>query len=85
MRLYWVVSVTLYTYDVTWEGFQLWIWTAVEVNLGVVCGCAPMLRPLVAKGRGWYNESVKQKRRKSIVRDSKRRCVSVGGKGDIEG
>lgn len=48
MRLYWVIRVMLYTYDVTWDGFELWIWTAVEVNLGVVCGCAPMLRPLVA-------------------------------------
>lgn len=51
MRLYWVIQVTLYTYDVTWDGFELWIWTAVEVNMGVVCGCAPMLRPLVMR---WF-------------------------------
>lgn len=37
------------TYDVTWEGFYLWIWAAVEVNLGVICGCVPALRPLFCR------------------------------------
>lgn len=39
----------LETYDITWEGFNLWIWAAVEVNLGVICGCVPVLRPLLVK------------------------------------
>lgn len=53
MRTYWVHYVELETYDVTWEGFYLWIWAAVEVNLGVICGCAPVLKPLLfpAKSR----------------------------------
>lgn len=46
VRLYWVAEVVNNTYDVTWSGFCMWIWTAVEVNLGVMCGCAPTLRPL---------------------------------------
>lgn len=46
MRTYWIHYVELETYDVTWEGFYLWIWAAVEVNLGVICGCAPVLKPL---------------------------------------
>ncbi|KAF7560124.1 hypothetical protein G7046_g4035 [Stylonectria norvegica] len=51
MRAYWTHHVTDETYDVTWEGFYLWIWTAVEANLGVICGCVPALRPLFrAKG-----------------------------------
>lgn len=37
------------TYDITWEGFNLWMWAAVEVNLGVICGCVPVLRPLLTK------------------------------------
>lgn len=49
MRLHWVIKVTLHTYDVTWDGYQLWIWTAVEVNLAVVCGCAPTCRCLVTR------------------------------------
>ncbi|KAI8717541.1 hypothetical protein NCS52_00830300 [Fusarium sp. LHS14.1] len=46
MRAYWTHYVTDETYDVTWEGFYLWIWTAVEANLGVICGSVPALRPL---------------------------------------
>ncbi|KAH8879185.1 hypothetical protein GQ53DRAFT_855095 [Thozetella sp. PMI_491] len=46
MRAYWVHHVVEETYDVTWEGFDLWIWTAVEVNLGVIAGCIPVLKPL---------------------------------------
>ncbi|KAK8092245.1 uncharacterized protein PG998_015077 [Apiospora kogelbergensis] len=34
MRTYWVHHVELETYDVTWEGWELWIWAAVEANLG---------------------------------------------------
>ncbi|KAH9885327.1 hypothetical protein F4778DRAFT_787260 [Xylariomycetidae sp. FL2044] len=47
LRTYWVHYVEFETYDVTWEGFYLWIWAAVEANLGVICGCAPVLKPLV--------------------------------------
>ncbi|WDK12808.1 hypothetical protein CGRA01v4_04089 [Colletotrichum graminicola] len=47
MRTYWVHHVGMQTYDVTWEGFELWIWTALEANLDVVCGCVPVLRPLL--------------------------------------
>jgi hypothetical protein len=46
MRTYWVVEVVNDTYDVTWNGFCMWFWVAVEVNLGVICGCVPTLRPL---------------------------------------
>lgn len=46
MRTYWIYYVEYETYDVTWEGFNLWIWAAVEVNLGVICGCVPTLKPL---------------------------------------
>ena len=51
MRTYWVYHVVYRTYDVTWEGFDLWIWTAVEANLGVICGCVPTLKVLVWPSR----------------------------------
>ena len=47
IRTYWVYYVVEETYDVTWYGFHLWMWTAVEVQLGIVCGCVPWLRSLV--------------------------------------
>ncbi|KAK4655199.1 hypothetical protein QC762_300290 [Podospora pseudocomata] len=52
LRLYWIWHVVERTYDVTWEGFHLWIWTAVEVHLGVICGCVPWLKSLV---KFWKN------------------------------
>ncbi|KAF2477633.1 uncharacterized protein BDR25DRAFT_274930 [Lindgomyces ingoldianus] len=50
-RAYWVHYVLFETYDVTWEGFQIWVWTAVETNVGVICGCIPSLKPLLFPAR----------------------------------
>ena len=47
MRAYWVHYMVDSTYDVTWEGWELWIWTAVEINLGIIAGCVPLLKPLL--------------------------------------
>ena len=46
IRIYYVDYVLNRTYDVTWYGFTLWIWTAVEVQLGLICGCVPWLKSL---------------------------------------
>ncbi|KAI5782611.1 hypothetical protein EDC01DRAFT_220039 [Geopyxis carbonaria] len=37
------------TYDVTWEGYNTWLWTAVEIDLGIITGSVPPLRPLVRR------------------------------------
>ncbi|KAH6972658.1 hypothetical protein EDB80DRAFT_784292 [Ilyonectria destructans] len=65
MRAYWSHYVIEETYDVTWDGFYLWIWTAVEANLGVICGSIPALRPLFktifrSKHSSYYNTSTAQ-------------------------
>jgi hypothetical protein len=63
MRAYWVWFVEYQTYDVTWYGFYLWIWAAVEANLGVICGCIPVLKPLVwrsSKTASQYGKSAGQ-------------------------
>ncbi|KAK4142211.1 uncharacterized protein C8A04DRAFT_13415 [Dichotomopilus funicola] len=44
LRTYWIHYVVEETYDVTWYGFHLWMWTAVEIHLGIICGCAPWLK-----------------------------------------
>ncbi|EAQ88607.1 hypothetical protein CHGG_05226 [Chaetomium globosum CBS 148.51] len=43
---YWIHYVVQETYDVTWYGFHLWLWTALEVHLGIICGCVPWMRSL---------------------------------------
>lgn len=47
VRMYWVHYITDRTYDPTWQGIHLWIWTAIEIDLGVICGCVPWLKSLV--------------------------------------
>ncbi|KAK7528374.1 uncharacterized protein IWZ02DRAFT_368926, partial [Phyllosticta citriasiana] len=32
------------TYDTTWALYNLWIWTAVEMHVGMGCACLPSLR-----------------------------------------
>jgi hypothetical protein len=46
IRTYYIHVVVQASYDVTWEGFHLWLWTAVEVQLGIICGCVPWLKSL---------------------------------------
>ncbi|EUC45546.1 hypothetical protein COCMIDRAFT_95210 [Bipolaris oryzae ATCC 44560] len=46
-RAYWIHYTLFRTYDATWEGYQIWVWTAIETNVGVICGCIPALKPLL--------------------------------------
>lgn len=46
VRIYWAHYILQETYDVTWYGFQLWLWMAVEVQLGLICACVPWLKSL---------------------------------------
>lgn len=50
-RAYWIHYTLFRTYDATWEGYQIWVWTAVETNVGVICGCIPALKPLLFPAR----------------------------------
>lgn len=44
MRLYFTWKVFYDTYDVTWVGWELWIWTLLELHVGVMCANAPALK-----------------------------------------
>jgi hypothetical protein len=50
-RAYWIHFTLYETYDATWEGYNIWVWTAVETNVGVICGCIPALKPLLFPAR----------------------------------
>lgn len=52
VRTYWIYYIIEETFDPTWQGFHLWIWTAVEVHLGVICGCVPWLKSLIKYKKG---------------------------------
>jgi hypothetical protein len=48
LRLYYTIATNSST-DSPWEGFYLWTWEGIEVNLGIVCASAPCLKSLVAR------------------------------------
>lgn len=54
MRTYYAIYIYFYTYDITWYAYQAWIWTALEADLGVICGSAPALKVIF---RRYFNHS----------------------------
>ncbi|CAI6342485.1 unnamed protein product [Periconia digitata] len=44
MRLYATWRIFYDSYDVTWVGWELWIWTLLELHVGVICANAPALK-----------------------------------------
>ncbi|KAK3986827.1 hypothetical protein QBC44DRAFT_332569 [Cladorrhinum sp. PSN332] len=87
LRTYWIYHVIERTYDVTWEGFHLWIWTAVEVHLGVICGCVPWLKSLVKFWKnggttvGGYSRS-RSRSKSKVLNGSKAGKLNVPGAGE---
>ncbi|KAL4779849.1 hypothetical protein BJX76DRAFT_361400 [Aspergillus varians] len=49
VRLYYANRIYHVSYDVTWDGYQLWLWVLVEINLAVISASIPTIRPLVRK------------------------------------
>ncbi|KAH6620442.1 hypothetical protein C7974DRAFT_316803 [Boeremia exigua] len=49
VRTWFIYKSLVTTYDNTWYAYPLWIAAAVEIDLGVICASAPVLRPLISK------------------------------------
>ena len=48
LRLYYSITAER-SNDAPWEGFNLWTWESVEVNLGIICASAPCLKALISR------------------------------------
>jgi hypothetical protein len=48
LRLYYSI-ITDKSPDTPWEGFYLWTWESIEINLGIVCASAPCLKSLITR------------------------------------
>ncbi|KAF6813865.1 integral membrane protein [Colletotrichum plurivorum] len=48
IRLKYLVSLA-HTFDATWDNVDVVIWSSIEVNLAIMCGSLPALRPLFKK------------------------------------
>ncbi|KAL5411384.1 hypothetical protein PMIN03_004883 [Paraphaeosphaeria minitans] len=49
VRTYYIYESLIVQYDNTWYSYPLWIAAAIEIDLGVICASAPVLRPLLTK------------------------------------
>jgi hypothetical protein len=52
IRTVYIWRTTNETYDETWVGYTLWLWTAVESDLAIICACTPALNPFFRKYLG---------------------------------
>lgn len=44
-----ILNTLLYAEDVTWEMTAIANWSTVEMNIAIVCGCMPVLKPILSK------------------------------------
>ncbi|KAK5108050.1 hypothetical protein LTR62_008824 [Meristemomyces frigidus] len=47
VRTYYIWEAFMQSYDETWMAYPLWICAAVEIDVGVICACAPALKSLL--------------------------------------
>lgn len=52
IRTVYIWRTTNETYDETWIGYTLWLWTAVESDLAIICACTPALKPFFKRYLG---------------------------------
>ncbi|KAI6849304.1 hypothetical protein KC327_g772 [Hortaea werneckii] len=59
VRTYYIWKGLMDTYDATWYAYPLWIAAAVEIDVGVICACAPALKTLFhfssSNTQGYYS------------------------------
>ena len=36
-------------HDVSWYGYDLWVYTSIETNIGVICASIPSVKPLLVR------------------------------------
>lgn len=47
-RTYYLWKIN-HTYDTSWAGFDLFVWSLVECHLAIICACAPSMRAFVRR------------------------------------
>lgn len=46
LRLVTIVHIYYFTYDLTWESLDIWIWTGIESHTAILCASIPALHHL---------------------------------------
>ncbi|KAK8038668.1 hypothetical protein PG993_007079 [Apiospora rasikravindrae] len=53
IRLRLLIHLDLESPDITYNFVTSWIWSVIEVNIGIVCACLPSLKPLLSLAVKW--------------------------------
>ena len=53
--------------DPTYFGVETLVWTGVETNVGIMCACLPLLRPILNKLLPWFARRTAADARPSFV------------------
>lgn len=69
VRLALLARLDPHSRNVTWDFVDYVIWTGAEINLGIVAGCLPSLRPVIAKlfPADWVPEHLRDQGRKAWI------------------
>ncbi|KAI5302802.1 hypothetical protein KEM55_000891, partial [Ascosphaera atra] len=46
VRTYFMWRCVVESWDISWWGYDCWLWNIVEINLSAICASVPTLRPL---------------------------------------
>lgn len=63
-------------YDVTWTDMIRTLWLSVELHVGIICTCLPVLGPLMKGLPGWNDYKNRYSSAMSAVRGSRRKSGS---------
>ncbi|KAL5397406.1 hypothetical protein PMIN06_003653 [Paraphaeosphaeria minitans] len=70
--------------DITWETFQLFLWTGIEITLLIVCGSIPALKPVYAICMGRRTGSYRSTRHKTNASKRSDMAISLNRMPDNE-
>lgn len=70
VRMYYIYLDFWKSYDFTWIGYQIWLWTSTELAVAIVCASAPSLKSIFIKFFG--GAGVREKVKKGICKVTRR-------------
>jgi hypothetical protein len=70
------------TYDETWVGYTVWLWTAVEGDLAIICACTPALKPFFKR---YFGGSISENSKASGSAGAYTRDIEAGKLTNVSG
>lgn len=76
IRIYYVYLDFYQSYDITWWGFYLWLWTEIELAVATICASAPSLKAIF---KHFFESDAEQSRTETISRNGREARQTVVG------